>query len=212
MVGNIRTRTPLFHSRIKYLVLNPTWTVPPGVKRRSIYPKFSKDPNYPLEHDYKIYDADGVEVDPLSIDYTQYKSGRLPFRIVQQPSPENALGLVKFIFPNQYSVFLHDTSHRELFSRGSRAFSSGCIRVKHPLDFAEILLDDENKWSRAKIDEVIESGETRVVHLKEPMDVMLLYWTAGPSKEGGIQFYADVYDRDTKALAALQEEARWVAN
>ncbi len=212
MVGTIKNETPMFHSQIKYLVLNPTWTVPGGIKRRSIFPKFSKNPNYPLEHNYKLYNTDGEEVDPLSIDYSQYRAGRFPFRVVQQPGPENALGRVKFIFPNKYAVYLHDTPSRSLFSRSSRAFSSGCIRVQYPLQFAEILLDDQQKWSRANIDKVIEGGKQQVVHLKKPLDVMLMYWTASPTADGGVQFHADVYNRDAKAIAALKEKPHWDAS
>ena len=101
---------------------------------------------------------------------------------------------------------------RELFSRTSRAFSHGCIRVQNPLYFAEILLNDEDKWSRAAIDAVIEDGQQKVVHLKEPMEVMLMYWTASPTADGGIQFHADVCDRDAKMIAALNEKPRWDVN
>lgn len=212
MVGTIKHKTPLFQSRMKYLVLNPTWTIPNGIKRRSTFPKFSADPNYPIEHNYKIYDTDGVEVDPLSIDYSQYSAGRFPFRVVQQPGPENALGRVKFIFANKYAVYLHDTPSRDLFSRTSRAFSSGCIRVQYPLQFAEILLDDEQKWPRSEIDKVIEGGVQKVVHLKEPMHVMLMYWTASPSIDGGIQLHPDIYNRDARTIAALKEKPRWHVN
>jgi murein L,D-transpeptidase YcbB/YkuD len=212
MVGTIKHETPLFQSRMKYMVFNPTWTIPNGIKRRSTFPKFSQDPNYPIEHNYKIYDTDGEEVDPLSIDYSQYSAGRFPFRVVQQPGPENALGRVKFIFANKYAVYLHDTPSRQLFARSSRAFSSGCIRVQHPLQFAELLLDDDQKWSRAEIDKVIEGGEQKVVHLKEPMHVMLMYWTASPNIEGQIKFNADVYNRDARTIAALKEKPRWNVN
>jgi murein L,D-transpeptidase YcbB/YkuD len=208
MVGTIKHKTPLFQSRMKYLVLNPTWTIPNGIKRRSTFPKFSADPNYPIEHNYKIYNTDGVEVDPLSIDYSQYSAGRFPFRVVQQPGPNNALGRVKFIFANKYAVYLHDTPSRDLFSHTSRAFSSGCIRVQNPLHFAEILLDDDQKWSRAEIDKVIEGGKQKVVHLKEPLHVMLMYWTASPSIDGGIQLHPDIYNRDARTIAALKEKPR----
>jgi murein L,D-transpeptidase YcbB/YkuD len=212
MVGTIQNQTPFFQSRMKYLVLNPTWTIPYSIIRNSTFAKFKKDPNYALEHNFKLYDTDGAEVDPLSIDYSKYSPGRFPFRVVQQPGPNNALGRVKFIFANKYAVYLHDTPSKELFSRTSRAFSHGCIRVENPLYFAEILLNDEQQWNRAAIDAVIEGGQQKVVHLQEPLDVMLMYWTASPTTEGGIQFHADVYDRDAKTIAALKEKPRWDVN
>ncbi len=213
MVGTVQHQTPLFHSHMKYLVLNPTWTVPPGIKRRSIFPKLSKDPGYAADHNFKLYNADGEEVDPLTIDYAQYSPGRFPYRVVQQPGPHNALGQVKFIFPNQYAVYLHDTPHRELFSKTSRAFSSGCIRVLDPIYFAELLVQNRPEWDRAAIDKTLEGGKQTVVHLKEPLDVMLMYWTASPDPDReSIQFHPDIYSMDDKAIAALRQAPDWNTN
>jgi murein L,D-transpeptidase YcbB/YkuD len=212
MVGTTRNETPVFQSKIKYLVFNPTWTVPRSIIRKSLFRKMQKDPNYVREKNYKLYDSDGQEADPATMDWASYSPGRFPYRVVQQPGPGNALGRVKFIFPNKYAVYLHDTPSRALFERTERAFSHGCIRVQHPLHFAQLLLDDEDKWSRANIDAVIESGTLQNVHLKEPLEVMLMYWTASPGEVDRIQFHQDVYKRDAKAIAALKEEPRWDAN
>ena len=212
MVGTIRNETPMFQSKIKYLVLNPTWTVPRSIIRKSLFKKLRDTPGYIEDHNYKLYDSDGVAADPAEMDWDSYSPGRFPYRVVQQPGPGNALGRVKFIFPNKYAVYLHDTPSRSLFAQTDRAFSHGCIRVQDPLHFTELLLDDADKWSRATIDTVIESGVLQNVRLKEPLEVLLMYWTASPGDDGRVQFHPDVYRRDARAVAALKEEPRWDVN
>lgn len=203
MVGTIQNETPVFQSKMKYLVLNPTWTVPRSIISKSLFRKMQADPAYVTEHNYKLYDRDDQETNPAQMNWSSYSPGNFPYRVVQQPGPGNALGRVKFIFPNKHAVYLHDTPSRALFERTDRAFSHGCIRVQDPLHFAELLLDDKAKWPRSKIDAVVESGESQVVHLQQPLAVMLMYWTASISADGQIQFHPDVYKRDPKTVAAL---------
>ena len=209
MVGTIRTQTPIFRADMSYLEINPTWTVPRSIIGRSLYGKFSADPSYITEHNYTLYNSDGVPVDPAAIDWSQYSRSRFPFRVVQQPGPGNALGQVKFMFPNKYAVYLHDTPGKALFSRSSRAFSAGCVRVRDPFHFAELLLQDEQDWDRERIDQVVDGGERTVVRFTAPVDIMLFYWTTSPDPDSGIQFHPDVYNRDPKTLELLQEPPRW---
>jgi murein L,D-transpeptidase YcbB/YkuD len=211
MVGTIRTQTPIFRADMSYLEFNPTWTVPRSIIGRSLYSKFAADPNYVTEHNYTLYSSDGTPVDPATIDWSQYSRKRFPFRVVQQPGPGNALGRVKFMFPNQYAVYLHDTPSRALFSRTSRAFSAGCVRVRDPLHFADLLLADEQGWNRERIDQVVDSEKRTVVRFGAPVDVMLMYWTTSPDPDSGIQFHPDIYNRDAKTLALLKEKPRWDA-
>ncbi len=211
MVGTIRTQTPIFREDMHYLEFNPTWTVPRSIIGRSLYAKFAADPSYITEHNYSLYNSDGVAVDPQSIDWTSTSRNRFPYRVVQQPGPGNALGQVKFMFPNQYAIYLHDTPAKALFSRTARAFSAGCVRVYDPFHFAELLLEDESGWSREKIDAVVDGGKRTVVRFQEPVDIMLMYWTTSPDPDSGIQFHPDVYNRDPKSLALLNEEPSWFA-
>jgi murein L,D-transpeptidase YcbB/YkuD len=125
---------------------------------------------------------------------------------VQEPGPENALGRVKFMFPNEYDVYLHDTPNRALFDSPDRAFSSGCIRVENPFELAEQLLG--RGWDRQRIDEVIASGETTTVRMREPLPVLLLYWTAEVTPDGIVEFFSDVYGRDRDLARALAEPFR----
>ena len=204
MTGTIQHQTPVFTERLKYLEFNPTWTVPRSIIRRSLLPKFSANPQYVVDNNYDLIDRDGQKIDPLAIDWSAYSSSSFPYGVVQQPGANNSLGRVKFIFPNRHAIYLHDTPSRALFSRSSRAFSAGCVRVKNPLQFAEILLDDPDKWSLQQIRDLVASGKPKErVYLTRNVDVMLMYWTTSPTSDGGVQFHPDVYNKDPAMLAAL---------
>jgi murein L,D-transpeptidase YcbB/YkuD len=198
-VGKPYHATPVFKSKMKYLVVNPTWTIPPGILRNETLPSVRKDPDYLKKRNMSVVTSSGTIVDPSTIDWSK------PFRysIRQEPGPHNALGRIKFIFPNEYYVYLHDTPSRGLFSRSERAFSHGCIRVQDPLVLAEFLLQDSNGWDRTAIDQTLESEKTTTVFLPEPLTVMLLYWTAEPAPDGSVIFSRDVYGRDAAIIDGL---------
>lgn len=204
MTGTIDTRTPIFQEQLRYLEFNPTWTPPRSIINRSLFAKFKADPGYAIQKNYRFYDSRGREVKPFDIDWGKYSGLSFPYRVVQMPGPENAMGQVKFMFPNRHAVYLHDTPSKALFSRTSRAFSAGCIRVQNPLELARILLDDPQQWSAPRIDALLASGEPRqVVHMRRDIDVLLMYWTTSPTTRGRIQFHPDIYQLDGIALAAL---------
>jgi murein L,D-transpeptidase YcbB/YkuD len=121
----------------------------------------------------------------------------------QPPGPNNALGRVKFMFPNSHSVYLHDTPNRDLFERSERAFSSGCIRIEDPLGLAALLLEGQSPWNRAAIDSTVRAGKTREVRLARPVPVLLSYWTAWVDRNGVLQVRPDIYGRDAKVAAGL---------
>jgi murein L,D-transpeptidase YcbB/YkuD len=207
MVGKPYRQTPVFTGRMQYLEFNPTWTVPPGIHRNDTLPAIKRDVNYLAKSHMTVLTPSGEVVDPLTVDWQSY--GRAaPFIFRQEPGPWNALGQVKFIFPNPHFVFLHDTNHRELFDRPSRAFSSGCIRVQDPLKLAELLLERENGWDRNRIDGVLASQQTRRVNLSTTLPVYLLYLTAAPDVDGSVLFLEDVYERDGRLLTAINAPLR----
>jgi L,D-transpeptidase YcbB len=202
-VGRPYRKTPVFKAQMKYLVFNPTWTVPPTILAKDILPKVARNPGYLTEKNLQVLDGNGNAIDPGSIDWSTYSSRRFPYMLRQDPGPDNSLGRVKFMFPNSYSVYLHDTPSTELFDRPERAFSSGCIRIDDPLKLAELLLDDSQQWSREAIERVIESGKTQTVLLSKPVAVLLLYWTAEELPDGTVRFRKDIYGRDNQILKSL---------
>ncbi|MBW2474853.1 MAG: L,D-transpeptidase family protein [Deltaproteobacteria bacterium] len=203
-VGTPFRQTPVFRDQIRYLEVNPTWTVPPTILQKDILPQLAKDPSYLQQKDMQVLTHDGQNVDPTTIDWFQYPQKRFPHLLRQNPGPNNALGRIKFMFPNKHLVYLHDTPSRNLFERDQRAFSSGCIRVKNPFELAELLLDDP-QWTQSRIDEVVKSKQTTRINLVKPVTVILMYWTVNIADDGGMIFKTDVYDRDAAVLAGLNK-------
>jgi len=202
-VGKPYRMTPVFSSMMQYMVFNPTWTVPPGILSKDILPKLKKDPGYLASKNMNVIDNSGKVIDASSLDFSSYTGRNFPYQIRQEPGPWNALGQVKFIFPNSHFVFLHDTPSKALFERRDRSFSSGCIRTENPLELAELLLDDPGKWNQETIQQVLDAKKTRTIHLKEPVPVLVLYWTVGVEEEGRVRFLRDIYNRDGRVLEVL---------
>jgi len=202
VVGTTYRSTPIFTDQMRYLELNPTWTVPPGIVG-DILNNIRRDPNYLRTMNMRVLDRSGRPVDPATIDFSQYTARTFPYVFRQEPGPLNALGRIKFMFPNQYNVYLHDTPSRELFAREDRNFSSGCIRVEDPIRLAELILDEPVRWSREAIEAAIATGQTRTIPLATPFPVLILYWTASADLHGEVHYYRDAYQRDASLLAAL---------
>ena len=208
-VGKPFRKTPVFKSKIKYIVFNPTWTVPPTILQKDILPKIKKNPDYLRKMKISVIDRKGRAVDPKSVNWSKY-SKSVPYTLRQEPGPHNALGRMKFIFPNKYFIYLHDTPSRYLFGRKDRAFSSGCIRVDKDIELAELLLNDPAKWNRQSILELLETNETLRINLPKPKTVMLLYVTVSVDENGNYFFKKDIYQRDRPVLEGLNEEfALW---
>jgi murein L,D-transpeptidase YcbB/YkuD len=204
IVGRPYRETPIFKSLITYVVFNPTWTIPPGILVKDKLPILRKDPGYLSRNHIRVIDADGRELDPRSIDWNAYGARHLPpFQLRQDPGDDNALGRVKIMFPNPYSVYLHDTPTKSLFDKDQRTFSSGCIRVQKAFELAQLVLGDPSRWNAATMAEVVAAGATRTVNLARPVPILILYWTAQPTPDGQVIFRNDVYGRDPPTLAAL---------
>jgi murein L,D-transpeptidase YcbB/YkuD len=206
-VGKPFHATPVFKDTIRYLEFNPTWTIPPGILRNETLPAIRRDPSYLSKNNMSVITNSGAKVDPSTIDWAATATGGFPYMVRQEPGPHNALGRVKFMFPNQYMVYLHDTPSKGLFARSERAFSHGCIRTQNPFELAELLLADPS-WDQARIDKVLASMETTRVNLENPIPVMLLYWTAQADAEGKVQFRKDFYSRDAAIIEGLDEPFR----
>lgn len=188
ITGKPYTSTPIFRADITQVVLNPSWTIPPGILRRDVTPGVNRDPDYLAKKGFR----------------------KVGDQVVQPPGPNNALGRIKLNFPNPHLVYMHDTPQRNLFGEDTRAFSSGCIRVQDIEDLAVLLLDDAERWSKAQLQAEVARGRTQFINLERPVPVLLLYWTAGVGvNDGQVYFYEDVYKRDARELAALNGPFRF---
>ena len=210
IAGKTYRKTPVFSDKMTYLVINPYWGVPDKIAKNDILPKQKKNPNYLADQKIRVFkgrDESGREIDPSTVDWATVAAGNFPYRFKQDPGPQNALGRVKFMFPNKFDVYLHDTPSKELFTRARRDFSSGCIRVEKPVDLAEYLLKNNPDWPPEKIRSTIVGSDftAQTIKLPEPINIHILYWTAWVGNDNAVHFSPDVYDRDKALDIALQE-------
>lgn len=205
VVGKPARKTPVFSGVMTYLVLNPYWNVPPTILFNDVLPEVKKDVQYLARKNMRVLKA-GKEIEPGSIDWSSLNASNFGYNIRQDPGPTNALGAVKFMFPNKYSIYIHDTPSRELFNRPDRAFSSGCIRLKSPLQFVDYLLADDPQWNQEKVEEVLRTGKDKTVMMSNPLNVHILYLTTWVD-DNGLQFRKDIYERDRPVYRALMAPA-----
>jgi murein L,D-transpeptidase YcbB/YkuD len=206
VVGKRYRMTPVFTGTMTYLEVNPYWHIPWSIARKDILPKVRKNPEYLYKKNIKVFSSwknSAKEIAPESVDWSQVTSKNLSFKFRQEPGASNSLGRVKFMFPNKFNVYLHDTPAKELFNKSRRIFSSGCIRVKKPIELMNYLLRDDPNWNQKSILKAIDSNRTEKVKLSNPIPVHLLYWTAWVDFEGRTCFREDVYGRDTLLIKAL---------
>jgi murein L,D-transpeptidase YcbB/YkuD len=209
IVGKPFQQTPVFTAKMTYLVLNPSWNVPDSIAREEILSKIKKAPHYLAEQKMKVIrerEFREYEIDPETINWSGITAGTLPYTFRQEPGPLNPLGQVKFMFPNRFSVYLHDTPSRRLFSEHVRTFSHGCTRIEKPVELAEYLLRDAPGWSREKILAAIEEGSEQKILVPRPLNVHFLYLTAWVDEEGTLQFRPDIYKRDPVLDKALRRK------
>ena len=209
VVGKPYFRTPVFSHSMTYLEINPYWNVPPSIARSEMLPKIKQDVNYLAQNNYVLFSdwsSGAAIVDPKSIDWSQVSKASFSYKIRQDPGADNALGRIKFMLPNRFNIYLHDTPAKSLFSRAERAFSHGCIRVQDPPALAEMVLAGNEGWTRERIEATIASGKRTVVTLDKPLPVHISYLTSWVNKDGSVHFRRDVYDRDLALAKALLGE------
>jgi L,D-transpeptidase YcbB len=203
----MRTQTPVLDDDMKYIVFWPYWNVPPSILRGEMIPKIAKDPTYLQKNNYEVATYSGqVVTDGMVSDevLAQLRAGKLMVR--QKPGPKNALGLVKFIFPNDNNVYLHSTPAQSLFSRTRRDFSHGCIRVEDPEALAVWVLRNNPGWTKGRVEEAFKAGKEKQVNLTRTIPVLVVYASAVVEEDGQVYFLEDIYGHD-KSLAKLEEQA-----
>lgn len=200
-VGQPFHRTPVFSDMMEWVEFNPYWSVPPSIAINEYLPKLKSGSGILGEQNIKVF-AGGGEVGAGAVDWAGLGKGKFPYTLRQEPGPGNALGRVKFVFPNQYNVYMHDTPSKAKFEASQRYFSHGCLRLRDPLKMAEIILGPEG-WTRERIDAAVARGKNTVVKLKTQIPVYVVYLTAFANKDGSIHFREDVYGNDKILAEAL---------
>ena len=200
------TRTPIFDEEMRFIEFSPYWNIPRSIARTETVPKLRKDPAYFQKQGLEFVASNHrvlTELTSRNLDAVM----RDELRIRQRPGPENALGNIKFIFPNTDNIYLHDTPATQLFSEGRRDFSHGCIRIEDPLALAEFVLRGDDQWDRARILEAMSKGESKTIRLKEPVPVVIAYLTAMIQNDGRISFFPDIYGHDHLLDEALRQRS-----
>jgi murein L,D-transpeptidase YcbB/YkuD len=200
VVGKTERKTPVLTSTFNNIVFNPTWTVPPTIIREDLTPAATKNRGYFAEKGITIYNWKGDTVSVEKWNPAKFNS----YRYVQKPGNDNSLGNVKFNFPNHYTVYLHDTNHRDFFVKNYRSLSSGCVRVENPLPLAVYMLHDSIRWPLDSINKLIATAKTKVIGLKEKIRIHQLYWTAW-SENNELIFRDDIYNLDSGLYDKLRK-------
>lgn len=209
IVGKKKRPTPALSQKITYMELNPYWNIPHKIAINDILPNIKEDPNYLTDKNIRIFEnwENGAkEINPESIEWDTVTKENFFYKLRQDPANSNALGHIKFMFPNEFSIYLHGTPARELFNETKRTFSSGCIRIEKPIELAAYLLTDNSKWTYEKLTDAVSSKKTRTIFLSDPMNIHILYWTAWVDKDGTVNFRDDIYGRDRQLNIALNEK------
>jgi L,D-transpeptidase YcbB len=207
VVGDLQHPTPVVQARLDAVVLNPRWNLPASIAAREILPRVRENRRHLAEHDIVIMERRESDPFGLAVDWSTVSAEAFPFRLQQQPGPDNPLGRIKFDVPNRFDVYLHDTPTRALFARSVRTGSHGCIRVERADELAaHILADGTGRWTPQRLEEAIAGGGSLRIPVARPLPVYILYWTAFVGPDGVAQFRDDVYGRDRRLAAALAAE------
>jgi len=205
IVGAIDHRTPEVESAINRIEFNPVWYVPTSIQSKELLPKIQEDSTYIAAQNFRVFDtATGQHIDPATVNWhsDDAKAGR--YKLRQSPGSGNALGAVKFLFPNPYDVYLHGTNKPSLFAKQVRTLSHGCVRLPDATGFAEAILTTDPAWSRERIDAILQKGDNRSVKLDKPLPVHLVYQTAWVGEQGEINFRNDSYGRDKRIAEEMK--------
>jgi L,D-transpeptidase YcbB len=210
VVGKATNKTVIFNGNLQYIVLNPYWVVTSNIFIKEFVPKLRKNAGYLKSQDMELAKATAPEllIDPATVNWNLSESHYHNFVARQKPGINNALGKVKFIFPNQYSIYLHDTPAKALFSESSRSFSHGCIRVEKPEALAKYLLRDDPNWTDSALQRAWEKKTEQYVPLKKKVPVIIAYFTAWVDENGNVNFRNDIYGHDAKMSKLLIEKPK----
>ncbi len=211
VVGKKKHKTPTISSELTKIILSPYWNVPRSITANEIIPALQRDPNYLAKNNMKLIgniSHKPLLVNPSAIDWTNVDPFNLNFRVRQEPGARNSLGNIKFIFPNNHHVYLHDTPSRHLFSLPRRAFCHGCIRLEDPFGLAEVLLSNGDIWSKYDLYYLAKNSKSKTVPLEKPIPIHITYMTAWVDEQGIVNFRPDIYKRDSQLAANLYNASK----
>jgi len=204
IVGRKQNPTPIFSSSMSYVVLNPTWTVPNSIVTHEMLGKLKEDPGYLDSSKFDIYDGWGrnrSKLDPYTVDWEKYgKNSKIPYAFVRKPGKSNPLGIVKFMFPNNNAVYIHDTPSKHLFKKRVRAYSHGCVRLHNPLTLLKLLSDEYMSASYESVKKQLDRGKLKSLSLNAKIPVFIRYYTVFVTDDGSVKFAYDIYGYDKTLL------------
>lgn len=203
VVGKESTSTAIFNDEIESIVFNPYWSIPKSILRKETLPAIKANSKYLANHNMEVVGSNGKIIKSSAINWKKYNDNNFPYKIRQRPGPFNSLGKIKFLFPNPFDIYLHDTPAKSLFGENERGFSHGCIRVEEPLRLAEYLLRNDSNYSKESIKKIIDSGKQKYVSLKTPIPIFIAYFTAWVDRDGHLNFRDDIYHHDEKMTKFL---------
>lgn len=213
IVGNQHRETPIFSAPMTNVKFNPNWSVPPKIAAYDILPQIQEDPqNFFNFYHMRVSSANGGEIDPQSVNWENVSPSNFPYKLVQMPGSNNALGKVRFSVSDPYDVYLHDTSSRENFDKEVRTLSSGCIRVQDPEVLAHFALDDNQKWDITRVKAAMQGNTTNIVNLPKSIDVHIMYATVFVDSNKIMHVYDDVYERDAHMMKLLSMDTKKLTN
>ena len=209
ITGTPKHPTPIFSDTVEYIVLNPYWNIPKSIIQKEMIPKLLRNPNAMKKQKIEIYNGwgkDAVKVNPASVNWSQYRySKTMPYRFAQTPGTHNALGKVKFLFPNRFTVYMHDTPTKNLFKKNKRAFSHGCIRLQQPRELLQTFTTFNSNINFEKAQETLKGKKKKYYNLKETVPIDVIYLTAWVDYDGKLQFRNDVYGYDAMQLKSFRK-------
>lgn len=201
IVGKEYNESPVFSAPMTYIAFSPYWNIPASITKDEIAPAVRKNPNYLAQKNMEVVSSSG---EPVNVKPKDWTTEPFPYLVRQKPGGSNSLGLVKFMFPNDHSIYIHDTPARGLFELENRALSHGCIRIQDPAKFAALLLEDDPTWTAEKIDSAMHQEDEQIVQLKKHIPVVIFYLTFWADSNGDPNFRSDIYNRDQEVLTALK--------
>lgn len=203
VVGKVLTKTVIFHGDMKYIVFSPRWTIPSSIIASEVLPAIKKNIGYLAKKNFEVVDFEGNVVNPYTVKWNKYSANTLPYKIVQKSGDDNALGRVKFLFPNSYNIYMHDTPAKSYFSEQTRTFSHGCVRLAEPKKLAQYILRNDTTWNEMRIDTSMMQNHEIKYTIPNSIPVYIVYFTSWVDSKGNLNLRNDIYGRDERLLEAI---------